>query len=187
MSGDALDREEEQRRDQKRKVWRTLDLIHDGRTFLRRRGLDAWKPFGIVVHILDGPDPGMDLHDHPWPFVSLILRGGYSEEVMEARHACIAATLAGCYPDTCTPGVHRSWSRWSVHQMPLNLTHRITHVEPGTVTLMLRGRKQRRWGFYLPTGWCDWEEYDYATRRPCAVVSDRSEERIATPNGGMGA
>src|SRR5688500_6187293 len=57
-----------------------------GRSFLHRRGIDV-LPFGVYVHRILAPDPGLDLHDHPWPFVTLILRGGYVEEVADARQA----------------------------------------------------------------------------------------------------
>lgn len=56
--------------------------------------------------------------------------------------------------------------------MPLTVAHTIVDVDPGTVTLVIRGPKVRRWGFYPPGGWVDWERYDYAARRPCAVDSN---------------
>lgn len=163
--------------DRKRRAWRSLDLIHDGRTFLRRRGLDSFDRVGIFLHRIDGPDPGKDPHDHPWPFVTLILRGGYSEVVADTRRAATSITT------------RRTWRRWSIHRMPLTVAHRIVAVEPGTISLVVRGRKSRRWGFYQPriiderTGrtvslpcWVDWQDYDYASRRPIRVDSDRPEE-----------
>jgi len=60
--------------------------------------------------------------------------------------------------------------------MPLNIAHRITAAEPGTTTLVLRLRKVRRWGFYLPHGWVDWQAYDYDARRPVSVDSNKPEE-----------
>lgn len=214
----------------RRRWWRRLDLNHNGRTFLRRRGLDNWKAFGIVVHRLDAPDPGMDLHDHPWSFVTFILNGGYTEQwanIAEtdehryepgtwgawlfddepddsgelaadlplAQRAAMESTLrnkaGGTLPherprryltDDDGPVLpwanpQRTWRRWSIHKMPLDVAHRITACEPNTITLVLRTRKVRRWGFYQPDGWVDWEQYDYATRRACTVESDRPEER----------
>lgn len=150
-------------------LWRRLDLIGpDGEPFLRRRGLDGQRLRlgGVLLHRIDAPDPGLDLHDHPWAFLSVVLRGGYIEEWAETRHAC---------QRWATPQVRR-WRRWSIHRMPLTVAHRITAVEPGTVTLVVRGRHRRRWGFYLPGGWIDWEEYPYDERRPVAVDSNRPEE-----------
>ena len=62
--------------------------------------------------------------------------------------------------------------------MPLDLAHRITAVEPRTLTLVVRWRKRRTWGFYTPTGWVRWTEYDYEGRRPGGVRSDQVAERL---------
>lgn len=180
--------------------WRVLDLIHDGATFLRRRGLEHDRVGGVLVHRIDGPDPGLDLHDHPWEFVSIVLRGGYTEE-----HATIIARDPGdwlycpgcgcavcshdevcrwhpdCRGDGLGPHRARAWRRWSVHRMPLDVAHRITHAEPGTVTLVLRRPKVREWGFYLAGGWVLWKDYDYETRRPSAARSNRPGESHDQP------
>lgn len=176
---------------------RTLDLLHDGRTFLRRRGVEHARVGGILIHRIDAPDPGLDLHDHPWPFVSIVLRGGYREDYAQVLGreepgdwcycpGCGCAVCShdplGCrYHPTCTnPGLgplaERTWRRWSVHRMPLGVAHQILSVEPGTVTLVLRRPKVQAWGFFLPTGWVPWERYDYRTRRPSSVRSNRPGE-----------
>lgn len=148
--------------------WRRLTLLHNGRPFLDRWGLDL-GPVGSYVHNLAGADPGLDLHDHPWPFVTLILRGGYEEEVADIREPWMTR--------------RRSWGRFSIHAMPFTVCHRITRVQPGTWTLVLRGRKSRTWGFYLidEARWTPWDLYDYATRRPNTVDSSDPTERMATP------
>lgn len=163
---------------------RSLDLIHNGATFLRRRGLEHERIGGVLLHRIDAPDPGMDLHDHPWPFVTIVLRGGYTDEAADARHACERAADAetveramGARPGEMTRGERRVWRRWSVHTMPLVLGHRIVSAQPGTVTLVLRRPKVRTWGFYTPEGWVSWEDYDYDARRPCGVESNHPEER----------
>lgn len=177
-------------------AWRHLDLIHNGATFLRRRGVELFGA-GVLVHRIDAPDPGLDLHDHPWPFITIILRGGYTEEWAEviSRDAADRLTCPGCGCAMCSHGTrgcrwhvaqctaaglapsdYRTWPRWSVHRMPLGVAHRITECEPNTVSLVIRGRKVRRWGFFLPTGWVDWEAYDYDARRPVSVASNHAEE-----------
>lgn len=152
-------------RDKRRGIWRALDLVGPAGTFMRRRGVDL-RAFGVYVHRIDQPDPGLDLHDHPWPFVTFVLRGGYCDEAADARLAQSNAQLAEAYPSTCTPGAHRCWKRWSVHRVRMTDAHRITHVQPRTVTLVLRGRKSRAWGFFMPAGWLDQSRYDYRARRP---------------------
>lgn len=202
--------------------WRSLDLLTpDGRTFLRRRGIEHPRFGGVLVHRLDAPDPGLDLHDHPWEFVTLVLRGVYVEEAVEVvpytyRRGTWGAWLFDGEPDDdgalaadlpvgtriamentlrereggilphernaqrggyrATP-TERVWGAGSVHRMPYNVAHRITGVAPGTVTLVLRKPNGRRWGFFLPTGWVDWESYDYEARRPGSSASNKPEER----------
>ena len=151
-------------------LFRRLTLRHNGEVFLDRFGVGT-RWFGVYVHRIVAPDPGLDLHDHPWPFVSLILRGAYVEQYADAREA---ARLAAFAEDPARPagtgnrGRLRTWGRWSVHRLPLTIAHRIAVVEPHTWTLVLRGRKSRSWGFYLPDGYVDQRSYDYRARRPVA-------------------
>lgn len=143
-----------------------MQLLHGGRSFLRRRSIET-RWFGILLHSIDGPDPGKDLHDHPWPFVSIVLSGGYTEEVCDTREAPYLADIAeSLETDTVDRGFTRSWFRGSVHRIRLTEAHRIIAVRPGTRTLVLRGPKSQSWGFYLPMGWVDQRRYDYRTRRP---------------------
>lgn len=163
---------------ERRSIVRRLTLRDNaGRSFLERRGIDV-RLFGVYLHRITAPDPGLDLHDHPWPFVSIVLRGGYGEEVAPTRSASRWATAAETAVDVMRReggdparwhvfrGEPRSWRRGSVHVMRLTVAHRITTIEPGTLTLVLRGRKVRPWGFYTPAGWVDQRSYDYVTRRP---------------------
>lgn len=152
--------------------FRRLDLVNRGATFLRRRGIEHARLGGLLVHRLDAPDPGLDMHDHPWPFVSIVLRGGYFEEF-----DAVPLDRDQWWP---RPGrvQSRRHRRWSVHKMPLRVSHRIAAVEPGTVTLVVRGRKVRDWGFYQPDrGWVDWREYDYEVRRPVDAEGNRSHDQ----------
>lgn len=146
---------------------RRLELIGVRGTFLRRRGINLGL-FGIYIHSLDAPDPGLDLHDHPWWFASLVLRGGYTDEQCDTRDACEWAAEAESLPGRLR-GVPHTWRRWSLHTMPLHIAHRITHVEPDTVTLVFRGRRRRRWGFYTPQGWFDEAVYDNDRRQATEV------------------
>lgn len=145
--------------------WRRLTLSHDGEPFLQRWGVvTRWG--GFYVHHIAGPDPGMDLHDHPWAFVSIVLRGGYSHETASTEAAVTCAKAAEQWPDTCTPGAPSHRQTGSVTRMGMRVAHRITRVEPNTWTLVLRGPDRRIWGFYPPSGRVVWTAYDYQTRRP---------------------
>lgn len=131
---------------------RRLTLTHGGKVFLDRFGLE-FERFGIYIHHIVDEDPGLDLHDHPWRFATLILRGGYVEEYGEARHRGHRRYV-------------RKWMAGSIHYMGDGDAHRIIFAHPGTWTLVIRGRKYRPWGFFQPEGWVDQRDYDYELRRP---------------------
>lgn len=107
--------------------------------------------FGVFVHHIFRPDADRDLHDHPWPFASLVLRGSYTE-VYSLVHDLVARELQ------LLPRPHLRM-RWRIHRMPLNRAHKITQVEPGTWTLVFVGRRQQDWGFWTNLGWVPWREY----------------------------
>jgi hypothetical protein len=106
----------------------------------------------VYVHWIYLPDSDRDPHDHPWPFLSWVLRGGYREDIYRySMHA-----------DGPSPDGWRERRRWSVHRMPIDLAHQIYYLEPATVTLVLVGRRQHTWGFWTPDGFVPWTEYSNA-------------------------
>lgn len=151
---------EDRRRD--KRLRRRLTLPHDGRPFLERWGFVQDRIGGIYLHHIAGPDPGLDLHDHPWWFCSIVLTGGgYTERRISIREALDAAAKGR----RARPGL-TARRRWSIRVTRLDVAHRIVSVDPGTWTLVLRGPTRREWGFYLPDGWVDWKSYPYETRHP---------------------
>lgn len=92
--------------------------------------------FGVYLHhFVASDDEGY--HDHPWPFVSILLQGGYAE-------------------DRPGDGVRRRSRRGSMIVRLPRAFHRIHDPEPGTFTLVIRGPRVRRWGFFPPGA--KWEE-----------------------------
>lgn len=132
-----------------------------GFVYLDRWGVEVPRLGGILLHRIDRPDPGLDLHDHPWRFRSLVLAGSYTEDIGH--------------------GIARHRPRWSYAGHDLDERHRIAHVEPGTWTLVVRGPHRQTWGFFLGNGneWVPWNEYDYQTRRPGSATSNKAEEEHA--------
>jgi hypothetical protein len=104
--------------------------------------------FSIRVHHFYRSDDERAFHDHPWWFVTLVLKGGYTD-------------VSEC--DTCEGyGVYDSWcptcSGWgekrdhllhgSVRFRPALHRHTV-RVDPGGVwTLILTGPNVRTWGFW---------------------------------------
>ena len=101
--------------------------------------------FAIVVHWLHKPDAEPHRHDHPVSFLSLILRGGYTE----FRKRGLSSSLH--YEN-------HYWYNWIRASTWDN--HRIDYVEPNTVTLCFMGPKRRDWGFHTPDGWVCWKNYN---------------------------
>lgn len=95
-------------------------------------------PFNIFLHNFHKGDPD-DLHDHPWPYFTLILRGGYWEHTPDGKY------WRG-------PGHFRFCKASSYHRIEL---------EPGvdTWTLFCPGPQQREWGFVDNGVWKQHEQY----------------------------
>ena len=125
----------------------------DGRVYLDRWGLSIDRIGGVYLHRMSAPDPGVDLHDHPWAFVTIPLVGGYTEERALCREAQQYALIAEAYP-TCARGVVEERLPRRPRLMRLDECHRITHLSRRHVwTLVLRGPRVRSWGFFEPHGW----------------------------------
>ena len=101
--------------------------------------------FAVCLHYLNEPDPEAVLHDHPVTFLSLILRGGYSELRYVASHDAI---------------FHRRHRWYNFIRATPDDRHTIVSVKPRTVTLALMGPKTREWGFHTRDGWVHWKTYN---------------------------
>lgn len=122
----------------------------DGEPYLFRRRLIQTPWFGVYLHDIYREDRDYDPHDHPWSFVSIILRGSYTERLHVMPHV----DLDAWYEIT--------WKRWSWHTMDRATAHRIIEADPKLKTLVIVGRRRSRdWGFYTKPwgGWVHWQEY----------------------------
>ena len=105
-------------------------------------------PFNVFLHKFLKSDPD-DVHDHPWPFATLILRGGY----WEWRPQFNAQGLKiGEIAKWCGPGSFRTARATTYHRIEL---------DPAVTcwTLFMPGPKQRDWGFLVRNVWVQWEQY----------------------------
>jgi hypothetical protein len=104
--------------------------------------------FGIYIHKLCRDDNDRALHDHPWPFTSFIMKGGYFEYT----------PATAWYPE----GEKKYYGRFSFLRRPAKWIHRFELVERPTWTLVFVGRRCRKWGFWVDgTKWCWWRKYNY--------------------------
>ena len=113
--------------------------------FLKER---SGFPFNIFLHKFLKSDPD-DVHDHPWPYATLILKGGYWEWIPEFN---AAGEKIGEVRKWRGPGHFRISSATSYHRVELG-----NDVE--CWTLFMPGPKQREWGFLVQDQWVQWEQY----------------------------
>lgn len=111
------------------------DYMHRYYLFLKDR---KWFPFNVTLHkIVRSDDPIM--HDHPWPYLTIVLKGGYYEHtpVFDSD----GKKFAEC-------------SRWrgpgSIIRRGAKEYHwlELEDGKPAT-TLFFMGRQQREWGFLV--------------------------------------
>jgi hypothetical protein len=109
---------------------------HEGVFFFRYTLLRA-KLFNIYLHQFIRGDMDRCLHDHPWDFISIVLWGGYWEEMWAGKF----------------------WRRpGSILFRRAKTAHRVT-LDPGkrAWSLVITGPKVRPWGFWEPSGWVKWK------------------------------
>jgi hypothetical protein len=115
------------------------------------------KLFGVFVHKLCRSDHDRALHDHPWGFISLVLKSGYREE----HFTHYRKTWAGEWPET----VYRRNKPGMFLFRPATWRHRVIIDGKPAWTLVFVGPRRRRWGFWIPqwdgqTTWCWWAKYN---------------------------
>lgn len=115
------------------------DYNNPEQIYLRRLRIIQTPWFGVYLHHIFLPDADRAPHDHPWPFASLVLRGGYSERIHPRPRQDLAQ-----HHDR----FHRSFS---LHRTSCMVAHRILDLKPNTVTLVLVGPRRRDWGFWEPS------------------------------------
>ena len=105
-------------------------------------------PFNVFLHKFLKGDPD-DVHDHPWPYATLILKGGYYEWLPQfnSKNEKIG--------EICVwrgPGSFRVCRANSYHRIEL---------DPSVTawTLFMPGPKKRDWGFLVNNKWIQHEQY----------------------------
>ena len=138
---------------------RDPDLIltrDDGQVYLKRwHVIPRNRFFNVYLHQFLGSDDDRALHDHPWGFLSVVLKGGYWEHKGDG------------------------WAKWrgagSVAYRKAKTAHRVEldyeiaglneaaqpvgAVEKPAWTLIFTGPVMRSWGFHCPQGWVHWKRF----------------------------
>lgn len=125
------------------------DLDSPLETYLTRYILVRTPWFAIYVLRMDGPDSRKVLHDHPWNFFSLILRGGYTEYV--GNHEWNIG------PDPVIVHERHRVDWWTYKRAEDSHYIDLLHADP-TWTLVFTGRRRRNWGYWDNDG--KWYPFD---------------------------
>jgi hypothetical protein len=106
--------------------------------YMRRYWFARLGPLQMRVHHICAEDPGRDVHDHPWPFRTFILRGSYVEQRGGVHYRGAGDTMV----------------------MGRGEFHRIAQVaDGGAWTLFVTFGPRRGWGFKVGDAVVPHEEY----------------------------
>src|SRR5262245_10176215 len=136
-------------------------------------GWNSW-PFKLLVHRFLPNADDRDAHDHPRGCWTLVLRGGYDDDVPcpwcgDGKLRIRRWTAAEGDTDRCgrcdTPGggglvpgdrMRPGMIRWR----PATYRHRTRVLPTGAWTIVLMGPFRRPWGFWRDGRWWPWRVYE---------------------------
>lgn len=123
------------------------DVSNRERTYLSRLVIVRTPLFSVLVNRIRMADADRHLHDHPWSFFSILLRGWYIEE---------RPLFDG---ETGFTRLRKREVRDLYNYCSAEQQHRIAQVSEDCLTLVFCGPKRRKWGFVTEYGWVDWQTY----------------------------
>ena len=112
--------------------------------FLKER---KYFPFNVFIHKFLRGDPDQP-HDHPWPYATLILAGGYYEWVPVFENGQMIDEVRYWRG----PGHFRINSANSYHRIELK-------KDTTAWTMFMPGPHKRNWGFLVDNVWVPNEKY----------------------------
>jgi len=101
----------------------------------------------IYLHKFCRSDDDRALHDHPWWFASLVLKGCYWEHRQDRPLTVGSRRTAGSVAFRLPSTAHR-----------VELDEVDGREQPAW-TLIVTGPRVRRWGFHCPQGWKYWKDF----------------------------
>lgn len=116
--------------------------------------------FNVYLHNFLRSDEDRALHDHPWNWCSIILKGSYLE-ICGTRENSVARGFHARTRGTIRTGratdLHRVelYSEWQGNDARGNPMFRYKPVW----TVFITGPRIREWGFQCPNGWVPWRKF----------------------------
>lgn len=139
-------------------LWRWVDIMKGHDPYLTRLIIFRCPWFQVFLHWIHKPDEDDAVHDHPWSFLSILLRGSYIEDA----------------------GIPSRNQKWLSHFRRRRVrffnfknskdAHQIIETH-GAVSLIITGPKTKSWGFYtldpagepcgdlIPVNYTPWRDF----------------------------
>lgn len=144
--------------------------------YLRRFYLFRSQPFNLFLHHILRSDDDPDPHDHPWSFLSLVLKNGYLDEPFlfftSKRNPFIQEDEPGESSGVrhYKPFDHEALGfrlETPIEEVkplrfvfrPAEHVHRVILHRGPAWTLVFTGRERRPWGFVKSDRWVFWRKY----------------------------
>lgn len=134
---------------------KTVITREDGIPYLIRYTLFNLGFISLKLHhILQSDDDC--LHDHPWTFLSIILKSGYREHRFTGDHLSAAQNITQ----------YNDYGPGCILYRPAHFAHRL-ELKPGKTawTLVFTFKRVREWGFFTRKGWV--AHYNYNSTGGC--------------------
>ncbi len=122
----------------KPKFFGKVMISQDGMPYLKRWYLIRTPWFSLRFHKILMSDLDRDLHDHPWDWISIMVKGSYVETTNRSEKTVKAGMI----------NRHRA-----------RTPHKLTLLTPEVWTIFITGREFRQWGFHTPDGWVSSDKY----------------------------
>lgn len=145
------------------------DRVGDQQLYMQRLLIEFGpRRRSIRLHVIHREDTDNCLHDHPWAFWSVILWGGYTEQVPAADSTPEEA--AAGYPRRTLLVI----TPWRFRYMPFGYKHRITGLlRQVSVTLAYAGPiQEEEWGFHTEHGKVPWHDFVFNDRETRVLWCD---------------
>lgn len=112
--------------------------------------------FSIKIHnILVSDDACM--HDHPWAFLSIILKGGYKETTV-LKNIDRDYHISDYDVKSCMHTISKQFKAGNILYRPPHWIHKLEIDKPAW-TLVFTFMKVKKWGFFTQKGWIPWNKY----------------------------
>jgi hypothetical protein len=129
-----------------RKLFLVKEIISkQGVVHFRRYRLIQTPWFAVYLHQICKSDEDKDLHDHPWSFESLILKGSYRENYSTGMHHYVVR--------------NKTYYAGDVVQHDAEDAHQLTLLSQEAWTLVFTSGREREWGYRTAMGWVDNKTY----------------------------